>query len=560
MSAAFSPRPPKFIGVPIPRLLGLNEDENPAALRPGELTIALNSYRRGQMRGTRPGCLRDPDVYTASMTGPIQGIVEFPRSNGAAKSRVVVENGVVKAATAGNLNGALTFNTSALWCFAQDADVIYGAGGTLDDDFWYWDGSAGSIVAVPILSLAATAIYPSYAFPKWNRLWTCRFRDGSGAISTDLSSNPMVYRYSGLRLPLVWPTGNTIGGTGIGGLPAYGNEWATGYGEFTDGTGDWLLLLTNRRLYAVSQTGDSLAPFAVSERSAIANGCVSQRAFVSLGLDSGDAVYLSHRGIHSLRQSQEFGGVEKTFLSWKIRRTFATLNQSAIEASVGAYDPRLGIVVFWVPTGSSTSPDLGLVLDVKDKSNLTAENAEWDFWTLGTTGNDALVTALASGTDSNGSPFIYLGNKGGDVGRFDPDSGADFGSGYHVQMRLKHEDYGLFSQSKQVGNWFVNLQPGGNYMPRARILYDYGTRGTGSYSLPMPLTGDLLGSTFILGTSLLAPEEITVQSKQYGEGAGQTISFEFEHNSPDEPFYVGTVSPEISIFGAQWPGAGAGSE
>ncbi len=540
---------------PIPRLLGVNEDENPAEVGDGELTIALNSFRRGRTRGTRPGFRRDPDVYTSAMTGPIQGGVNFFRSNGTARDVVIVENGLVREATGADLNGALTFNTSAAWTFDVFNDVLYGAGGTLDDDFWSWNGS-GNISAVSILNLSAAAIYPAYVKQKWGRLWTAGFRTAAGAIASDLSSNPTTARYTPIGQPTVWPTGNTVGGSGaIAAFDAYGDSWITGFGDYTDGTGDWLLVLLNDRIYALSQTGDSLAPFAVSERGAIQNGCVHQRAFVNMGLDSGDAIYLSSRGDHSLKSSQEFGARSETFLSWKIRQTFETINQSAITASVGAYDSRLGIVLFAVPTGSNTSPDTILCLDVKDKKSLTAENAEWDIWRLGSTGNDALVSAMWTGTDLNGQIRIHAGTKGGNVCHVDDDVHADLGAAYRVHMRTKHYDYGEQAYEKSNGDIWINLQPGGNYTPTFRQVFDYGSRQASARQLAMAIDSGVWGS-ITWDAFEWATDIASVLTKVYGVGAGQTIAYEFTHSAANEPFYIANIAPEVSILGEQGPGAG----
>lgn len=546
----------RYKTMPIRRLKGLNEDENPAEVADDELTVSLNCYRRGRTKGTRPGFLRDPDVYTSSMTGPVQGIVHFQRSNGSVRDVVIVENGLVREAPGADVNGALTFNTSAPWTFAVYNDVLYAAGGTLDDDHWSWTGS-GNITARAILNLSAVAIFPAYVFHKWNRLWTAGFRVAAGTLASDLSSNQTTVRYTPIGQPTVWPTENTIGGSStIGGFGAYGDNWVTGFGEFTDGTGDWLLVLLNSKIYAVSQTGDSLAPFAISERGAIQNGCVHQRAFVSLGLDSGDAIYMSSRGIHSLRQSQEFGARSETFLSWKIRNTFENINQSAITKSVGAYDATLGIVIFFVPTGSNTSPNLGLVLDVKNKKDITAENAEWDLWTLGGTGNDALVTALATATNAAGSIRVHAGNAGGDVMQLDADTASDLASAYAVEMRTKHNDYGEQSFEKQCGDIWIGLQPGGNHTPSFKIIYDYGAKQSSTKQLRMVTGGDLVG-TLVVGTGIIGAASSNIQDKVYGMGSGQSIAFDFSHYAADEQFYISSISPEIAILGEQGPGAGA---
>ena len=60
----------RFIPFTIDRLLGINEDENPASLKAGELIKGDNSWRRGKMRETRPGAQRDPDSYSSQLTGP----------------------------------------------------------------------------------------------------------------------------------------------------------------------------------------------------------------------------------------------------------------------------------------------------------------------------------------------------------------------------------------------------------------------------------------------------------------------------------------------------------
>jgi len=544
----------------IPRLLGLNEDENPSEVGDGELTIALNAYRRGRTKGTRPGFIRDPDTYTTAMTGPVQGIVPFFRSNGTTHDVVIVEAGNVRETTGATLNGALTFNASAPWTFAVYNDVLYGAGGTLDDDLWSWNGT-GNISAVgPMVDLSAVSIYPAYVFHKWNRLWTAGFRYAGGTIATDLSSNPTTVRYTPISLPTIWPTGNVIGGSStIGGFGAYGDSWITGFGEVTTNDGDWLLVLLNNRIYAVTQTGDALAPFTTSgEKGAIQNGCVHQRAFVSMGLDSGDAIYLSSRGVHSLRASLEFGSLQQTFLSWKIRRTFETINQAHINKSVGAYDPVRGLVIFFVPTGSNSNPDLGLVLDVKDKDRLTAGTAEWDLWRLGSSGNDAYITALASATNASSQQIIHAGTAGGNVCQLDPDSSADLSSAYRTRMRTKHHDYGEQAYEKSVGDIWIGLQPGGSYTPSFRLVFDYGARTSSTTQIRMP-SDSTQWNSFVWGGASWSSEFSNYQDKVYGMGAGQTIAVEFDHTSAGEPYYVASIALEISILGEQAPGAGSGN-
>lgn len=559
----------RFQQFPIQRLRGVNEDENPDRVEDDELTVSLNCWRKGSTKGTRPGLQRDPDVYMAQLAGGVQGMYDFVTGGGAARRLVVVANGDIRdgADTHASIKGSVTVTAGVgnQWTFATHKDKMYAAGGAAGDTFWSWSGTGNAVVVddgtaptkSPILeSDGATEVTPLFIFQKWNRLFAAGFRDGS-AVSTDVATNQTAVRYSALNDGDVWPQGNGFGGTfAIGGISTYGSEKITGFGEYTDGEGDWLVVLTNRQLVAVNESGDFTAPFYITRRGGIANGCVHQNAFVSLGLDSGDAVYLSDKGIHSLRQSQSRGAAVRSFLSWKIRRTFDTINRSAIENSWGQYWPNEGIVVFWVPTGSNTSPDLGLVLDVKNQSELTADNAEWDFWRIsGTTANARSLTAATIARDDSGDDYIYAGTAAGDVCRLNDAISNDLGTAYSVRFRTKDNEYGDSSNEKGLGDIYTVIQPSGTYTPTLKPVFNFGRKVNSGYPLMLPVPGAALGS-FVLGQDVLSSENPTGIAKVYGGGIGQTIGFEFSHGGANEPFYVGSITPEIQRFGEEAGEAG----
>lgn len=544
----------RFQIVPIKRLRGLNEDEDPNSVAEDELTVARNTYSRGETKGTRPGTERDPDSYTSAVTGtpPVQGIFELRRNNDANRSLVVVAGTGIYTAPSTAITGAVSITSGAAngWTFAEHKNTLYAAGGTGTNSFWKWTGS-GNASAVSILDLSAGALYPTYVFEKWNRLFTAGFRDAAGSIATDNSSNPMVVRYSALNDGDTWPVGSSFGGSSaIGGFSSYGGEFVTGFADYTDNDGDWLLILTNRRIYSVMETGDPLSPFYVSKRGAIANGCVHQRAFANLGLDSGDAVYLSSEGIHSLAQSQEHGALQRSFLSWKIRKTFNLINHAAIQNSVSAYDRQNGIVLFAVPTGSSTIPNLILALNVKGKDAITAENAEWDVWERGgASANAKAVTAMTSARDDDDNWFIYAGNAVGDVFRFNSAVASDISYAYPVTLRTKHNDYGIPGVSKGPGDIYLTMQPGASYMPSFRLVYDYGQRFSSQSLVDLTPVGGSVFGTGTFGTATFSAVNSTRRCKIYGSGSGATIGFELSHGSANEPFYIVGISPQIRAFG-----------
>jgi hypothetical protein len=541
---------------------GLNEDENPAALERNDCSINRNSWRRGTSRGTRPGFNRDTLFYTnsAGLGDAVNGIVDYRYGNDTSQFLVVVANGGIFTADGVNVKNAGTAVTAGAnhrWTFAQHKGVLYGAGGTGTNNFWSWPG-AGTTSNVAMLDLTPAAIYPTYVFEKWNFGFTSGFRNAAGSLATDLSSGPMIVRYSALNDMMTWASGGTFGGTSaVGGFSSYGDEFLTGFGEFSNNSGDWLLALSNKRLYAVGNTGDSIAPFYTPPIGVVMNGCVHQNAFVSLGLDSGDAIYLSRVGIHSVRISEQFGERIDTFLSWKIRQTFRTLNQTALHRSVGAYDPKRGCVLFAVPTGSNSNPDTILCLDVKNNANLAANTAEWDVWSMaGSLSSDQrLITALVTARIDSGTTgfFIYGGNVEGDVGRFDDSSSgahSDLGLPYDVQFRTRHEDYGMSGVTKSLGDLYVTLQPGGSHRPTVTPIYDYGDSQGSTLSLRMPDVGGVVGS-MVVGIGVVGGGSTTNTDKVYPRGAGETIALEFRHSGANEPFYIAQATEMVQTHGVQ---------
>jgi hypothetical protein len=546
--------PSRFRSIPQREFAGLNEDENPYAVGQTELTDSLNAWKFGSAKGTRPGAVRDTTDYTAQVTGPVQGIVEYRYGNDANRELVVVAGGdVLTDSTPTSILGGGTVTTGAAntWTFAQHRQRVYAAGGAAGDWFWYWNGTGNITEVGPIVDLSATSIYPRYVFQKWNRLFTAGFRTAAGALLTDASANPMIVRYSALNDGTVWPVANTIGGTStIGGLSSDGDEFVTGFGEFTDNSGDWLLIFTNKRLYAVTQTGNAAAPFTVSAgRGAIQNGCVHQNAFVSLGLDSGDAVYISAQGIHSLRQSQQYGASESKFLSWKIRRTFESFNQSQLSGAVGAYWRERGLVVFFVPTGSDTQNLLGLALDVKGKTELTAETAEWDVWMLGgATASVRGVNALASGRTSANDYVIFGGNEAGDVFTFNESTTADLGVGYETVIQTKHDDLGVPTTDKGVGDVFITLRGSGTHRPTYRTIFDFGTREGPARRLNLPSAGALWNSA-TWDVSAWGTENSIGTARVYSLGRGETVAHRISHSGINEPFYVVAINAQVRPYG-----------
>lgn len=536
---------------------GLNLDENPASLIGGDLLVAENVWYSGSRIGTRPGVRYEASGFTGRIVGnhPIVGGYEYRRDNDATRTMLAMVSNTL-ATGSGTFVGFTGVTTSVgaekVWTFAQHAGVMYAAGGTGTDQPWTWNGT-GNATLLTINDLTPAGISPTYIFSKWNRLFAAGFRVSStGALSTDLSSNPMIVRYSALNQPTVWPAGNTFGGeSAIGAFGSFGDEYITGFADFTDNEGDWLLVLTNRTIYEILQLPDVHTPFYVSSRGKAPLGCVHQRAFVSLGLDSGEAVYLSEFGIHSLRQSQEHGGREDRFLSWKIRPLFAGLNRSMIRRAVGAYWRTQGVVVFAVATGSSTVNDTLLVLDVKDTRNgLTADSARWTIWKLsGSTADIRGVNALWPGRTADDKWVLYGGNGFGDVFYFDAATASDLGAGFSIRLRTMDSDHGAPAGTKVLGDAYIHVQPSGDYTPRVKAVFDFGAKSTRDFKLTMAPREGAEWDVSTWDEDNWSRVSSAGRNKNYTFGHYNTIGWQLEHGAADQPVYLVRLAHEAAGLG-----------
>lgn len=532
--------------IPLAPTRGLNEDENPTVLEPGELSKAQNVWLRGSTPATRPGIEAEPNDYSDPTTGgnAVHGLHEFRWNRDANRELIAVAGGEVftdDTTTLTKTGVTISSGSTNKWTFAIHKDTLYAAGGSDGDSVWKYTGGGSALSAVTFQDASSTDIDAKYVWQKWNY----GFLAGMNGTRTD--DNPMIVRYSALNDMDTWPAGNTIGGdSAIGGFPAHGDEFITGFADFIDNRGDWLLVLTNKRVHPILQREDPFSPFVIHPGGVVANGCVHQNAFVSLGVDSGDAVYLSSQGIHSLRQSQAHGTAADTYLSWKIRNTFRGINFARIDQAEGAYWKEEGLVLFAVPTGSSTTNDTVLALDVKGVDDLTAETAKWFVWTPADLAANVLRSARSGGSEDRW--HVYVGTNSGNVARFSRSVFSDLGSAYTASWRTRHSDLNQPGVTKQVRTVYSFLQPGGSYEPEMKLIYDYGASPGETHFLRMPVESPLYGSA-IYGQSRYASENNTIRYKQSTAGEGEVVALEFSHARADEEFRIARSILELDLAG-----------
>jgi len=379
------------------------------------------------MTGTRPGVEYGDTDYTASLGADdnIQGIHEYARNYDTERDLIVISEGkVYKSNVAAALNTVtnsvvITAGQNNLWTFTDFQDKMFAAGGAAGDSFWFWDGNT---TGSGILDWVDLGFDVKYVFSKWNMIFVGGVAN-SGAYSPTFDENPMVWRYCDYATdatdPANWKSSNVLPGQLLGenyGVGTYGGEYSTGLGSHQSNQGDFLLLLTNKRIVSfVPNSGVTSNANAFRLFDTVGTGCVAQNAFVNLGLDVGDAVYIGPDGIHSLAQSQEFGATVSEYLSWPIRKTWDTINHSRLKYASGTYWPNEGLVLFCVTSGGGTTNDLILCLDIKNSGRLTPSSVRWYKWYL----NGITANIIRPIRGSDGKPYPYVGGISGEVVRFD---------------------------------------------------------------------------------------------------------------------------------------------
>ena len=536
---------------------GLNQNENPHAIPPNDLIKAPNVVHRGDDLGTRPGAILEKTgkQYAAATTGaqPIQGLHEHRENVDAGRHLLAVGwDGVGSGAQPNGQNvffddasllpDSATINEGQdfVWTFATHNNNTFAAGGkTRADSFWYFDGNTGTgATAIAAVDSGAVALYPSFVHAWRNYLFIGGLNPATPLADNNASTVRFADFASDPTVATNWKTGNTIGFT------AYGKSHNTGITNFRDNSGDYLLLLYNDHIETVRldpQSGFNV-PFFINDK--IANGCVNQRAYISLGLDAGDAIYVSERGIHTLQQSQQYGEKADTFISWKIRPFFKTLNRDRLKYTVGAYDFRNGRVVIAMSTGSNSAHDVIACLDVKRDEKITAKNARWTFWTLG---GSKFVNELKMLRDEDNVPRLYFGTTTGEVGYFDDDTFTDLGSSYTSEFQTAHDSWGSTATQKNIGDVTVTLSPGGTYKPTMRLHFDYGRKVSTPRLLTMPSPAGGKFGTAVFGVDVFGSDSAVRDEKVYGSGSGRTVGFSVSHAG--QPFFVSSIDYQGRVVG-----------
>jgi hypothetical protein len=256
-------------------------------------------------------------------------------------------------------------------------------------------------------------------------------------------------------------------------------------------------------------------------------------------------VWVSERGIHSLTTTQKFGDVESSFLSKDIQYSFNGQGRYGWDVSRRKYTKLRYLptenAVFLATTESRLSGTKNNCLWI-----LNTNTGQWDSrWP------DVSCESIFVGSDSR--KRIYCGSATGRLyqtfsgNRFDT-SEANLESTFVWRVKTAKI---LVDKNPNIKKAYKSLRliytPVGTQTITASIKVD----GNSSYSREFPDsgTGALLGTDFILGTSLLGSGGVFGPRSRSLVGSGRSIEITLSESGATADFAISGISIEFQPEG-----------
>lgn len=248
-------------------------------------------------------------------------------------------------------------------------------------------------------------------------------------------------------------------------------------------------------------------------------GAVSHKAVVPVDLD--DVVFTSYRGVHSLQATAAHGDFEANYLSTKIQPTFNDLDQSKLSKCQAAWLPHLNSVAFALTEEDSTGNNTIYFFNAQIK--------EWYEWP------DIQARALAlRRTTTTFIPQLVIGNNKGRIITTQNGTFTDFGSSgtsFRIKTGTIYPDGNPTTMKafKRIGFLF---KPKGTFQFTVSVKID--NLPVQSLAFEQTSSGDLLGSTFVLGSSVLGIDNAFAPFFQPIDGLGRGCTVEVIQSSAGE--------------------------
>lgn len=264
--------------------------------------------------------------------------------------------------------------------------------------------------------------------------------------------------------------------------------------------------------------GDSPENF---QRETISNGMGNEGPF-SIAVDEVDVFFASKRGFHSQQITDQYGDTNAAYLSADIKPSFVSFEAEKLNLIQGAYIPELNSVAMSITERGGQNPEDIWLYNIEAEVPGKQKPGAWYRWP------NQSCTALSRRFISGKHKLIFGTTEGRVVQAQKENDFTDFGT-TGIQFQIKSG----------------TIYPGGDpqtWKAFKRITMIYRPKGNFSFAVLAKIDNqqsqgfafneisglDLLGETFVLGTSILgssntlAPFTFTMEG--YGRGVTLTIT------------------------------------
>jgi len=439
-----------------------------------------------------------PDVTLTE----IRGLYEYVKFSGVKHSLAIGSNGTTRRivdistpAIPVDITGSVTFTEDTFFDFAVCADKLIVTTEAQDKPFtWSGTGNCEEIVE----TIAGSP--DTYAYPPRGKYCEEFF---NYAFIANTAANPERVYWSGLFDPESWTL--------------------TDFKRLSDGCtgmarrGDHLFLFTRNSITLCQYTGDSVNPFQFDVLDS-GIGCVSNRTIKNI---EGVLFWLAGDG-HIYRMA----GFKPERLTEAIPQTLASLNIDGFD--IACAEDHKELRQYWcaVTKSGSTVNDFVIAYDYFNNEIFLYQGMN--------------ILCLANFADSQGAVKTYFGDNTGRI-MLTNSGNADYLAGTKTAIEwwkfTKHFDMGNPATTKRIRRLKVTANNAGNYTSQCAVLGDFGTTGGISVTVTHNGGGDLLGSTWVLGTSRLGRVSGITSRQDLGFNA-KYIQLKFSGNAFDQPVEI----------------------
>lgn len=271
-------------------------------------------------------------------------------------------------------------------------------------------------------------------------------------------------------------------------------------------------------------------------------------------IDQDDVVWVSAKGVHSLVASNNYGDFSSSYVSSDIQKTFNEgFDRSRLKYTQAAYLPALNSVAFAVtentlPNAVNTTETVNNTLWLYN-INIKA----WYRWP------DLPCSSLTVSNDADRRRF-YLGTHTGRVLKTQNDTLYDLSyTDVHKAINFRVVTGQLFPDGnpytfKGFKRLILYYKPKGTHNIVANVRIDnFGLDSNNSLSFSATGSSDLLGSTFILGSSLLGYDVVLGPYASSIDGIGRGCKIDITEQGL-------TSDVEIQGIGLEYEMNGTGQE